>query len=122
MANLHAAFGCVLLEKIHEVRNCLLEKRDIYINGINRKQLLVSAQCETGVVPWRYLIKAKEIGLFESLKVANIQTDVEMADLQFSSSTDGQENWFDMYQSIPYFSDLEEEDQRFIIQRINEWS
>jgi dTDP-4-amino-4,6-dideoxygalactose transaminase len=121
MANLHAAFGCLLLENLTAERNKLLKIRDSYIAGFKRKNLLLAAQCETGVIPWRFLIQATDSGLFEHLVLANIQTDIEMVELQIPSS-DTIQYWFDSFQSIPYFSTLRQDEQNFIIQSINEWN
>lgn len=121
MANLHAAFGCLLLEQLTDERNSLLKIRDGYINGVHQKNLLVAAQCEAGVVPWRFLIQFNETKLFDHLSLANIQTDKEMIELQKLVS-DAQQHWFDEFQSIPFFSTLKLEEQNFIIQSINEWS
>jgi dTDP-4-amino-4,6-dideoxygalactose transaminase len=117
MANLHAAFGCLLLEKIDVERIRLMVRRDEYINGINRKDLLLAAQCDEGVIPWRFLIKSSE-----SLKMFNIQTEKEMVNLQRYISADGNHDWYEMYQSIPFFSTMNEKEQNYIIQRINEWN
>ena len=121
MANLHAAFGCLLLEQLTDERNKLLKIRDGYISGVHQKNLLVAAQCEAGVVPWRFLIQSNETKLFEHLFSANIQSDKEIAGLQKPDS-DTLQHWFDKFQSIPYFSTLKLEEQNFIIQSINEWS
>ena len=121
MANLHAAFGCILLNQLTDERNSLLKIRDGYISGIHQKNLLLAAQCETGVIPWRFLLNSKDLKLFECLSFANIQSDIEMIKLQTNSS-DEQENWLDKFQSIPYFSTLKLEEQHFIIQSINEWT
>lgn len=121
MSNLHAAFGCLLLKNVIAERNILLKIRDNYIAGFKRKSLLLAAQCEIGVIPWRFLIQSTDSGLFEHLILANIQTDKEIADLQKPDS-DTLQHWFDKFQSIPYFSTLKLEEQNFIIQSINEWS
>ncbi len=121
MANLHATFGCLLLEQLTDERNKLLKIRDGYISGVHQKKLLVAAQCEAGVVPWRFLIQSNETKLFDHLSLANIQSDKEMAELQKPTS-ETQQHWFDNFQSIPYFSTLKSEEQHFIIQSINEWN
>jgi len=121
MANLHAAFGCLQLDKLIDERKSLLKIRDSYISGLCGKNLLVAAQCEAGVVPWRFLIQSEETKLFAHLSLANIQSDKEMAELQKPAS-ETQQHWFDSFQSIPYFSTLKSEEQHFIIQSINEWS
>jgi dTDP-4-amino-4,6-dideoxygalactose transaminase len=121
MANLHAAFGCLLLAQLTEERNILLKIRDSYISGVHQKKLLVAAQCEAGVVPWRFLIQSNKTKLFDYLSLANIQSDKEMVELQKSASETPQ-HWFDNFQSIPYFSTLKSEEQHFIIQSINEWN
>lgn len=119
MVNLHAAFGCLALKNIDQERRDLLKRRDNYIMGIKNKQLLLTAQSEESVVPWRFLIKSHELELFERLTVAGIQTDREMLLLQnFKNSINDQE-WIDAYRSIPYFSTLKYEEQKFIIQNIN---
>ena len=121
MANLHAAFGCLQLEQLIDERNNLLKIRDRYISGVHRKNLLLAAQCEAGVVPWRFLIQSNETKLFEDLNLANIQSDKEMAELQKPAS-ETQPHWFDKFQSIPYFSTLKFEEQNYIIQSIKEWN
>lgn len=120
MANLHATFGCLLLEQLTDERNRLLKIRDGYINGVHPKNLLVAAQCEAGVIPWRFLIKSNETKLFDHLSLANIQSDKEMAELKKSPS-DTHPHWCENFQSIPYFSTLKLEEQDYIIQSINEW-
>lgn len=120
MANLHAAFGCLLLEKLEEERNRLIEKRNFFIRGINQKDLLIDAQCEEGVIPWRFMIKSENPTLFEALNLANIQSDKEMNELSVTNLTRNYQNWFDNYQSIPFYSFMSQHDQKFIIQKINE--
>lgn len=119
MVNLHAAFGCLLLEKLEEERNQLIEKRNFFIKGINQKDLLIAAQCEAGVIPWRFMIKSENATLFEELNQAYIQSDKEMIELCVSNSKVDCQNWFDNYQSIPFYSFMSQHDQKFIIQKIN---
>ena len=121
MANLHAAFGCLSLEKIKDERNSLLSKRDNYINGIKDKRLLLEAQCDSGIIPWRFLIKSNNSDFFDYLKLGNIQVDIEMTQLQISSVDLKQKGWFEEFQSIPFFSGLNQQDQSYIIKKINEW-
>lgn len=122
MANLHAAFGCLALEKLEEERKCLIDRRDDYIVGIKHQNLLLAAQCEAAVVPWRFLIKSDDAELFEHLALAQIQTGREMVSLQGPVAIDVHSAWFNEFQSIPFYSTLKGEEQKFIIQRINEWN
>jgi dTDP-4-amino-4,6-dideoxygalactose transaminase len=116
MANLHAAFGCLLMEQLAEERSSLIKIRDSYISGVHRKNLLVAAQCEAGVIPWRFLIKSKDQSLLDSLITANIQSDIELASLV---GTTDSEIWFSHFRSIPYYSELPEFEQKFVIDEIN---
>lgn len=121
MSNLHAAFGCLLLNNLTHERNKLLTIWDNYMAGIHRKNLLLDAQCQNGVIPWRVLIKANDTKLFEQLRLADIQTDIELIGLQKPSS-DVIQHWFNKVQSVPYFSTLTLDEQNFIIKCINEWN
>lgn len=122
MANLHAAFGCLSLEKINDARNSLFIKRDMYIQGINQKKLLLDEQCKFGVIPWRFLIKSSDFELFNYLKYEFIQTDIEMTQLANSSIENKELKWFEKFQSIPFHSSLNQNDQKYIVKKINEWT
>jgi dTDP-4-amino-4,6-dideoxygalactose transaminase len=121
MSNLNAAFGCLSLEKIIDERNSLLSKRDNYIKGIKNKRLLLKEQCDSGIIPWRFLIKSTNSDFFDYLKLGNIQADIEMTQLQISSVDFKQKGWFEEFQSIPFYSSLNQQDQSYVIQKINEW-
>lgn len=116
MANLHAAFGCLLLEKLEEERNRLIEKRNFFISGINQKDLLIAAQCEAGVVPWRFLIKSDDCNFFNCMIKANIQSDIE---LSYLDDKHEKKYSFRNFRSIPYYSELPEYEQIVIINSIN---
>lgn len=116
MANLHAAFGCLLLEKLEEERNRLIEKRNFFISGINQKDLLFAAQCEAGVIPWRFLIKSDDYNFFNCMIKANIQSDIE---LSYLDDKHEKKYSFRNFRSIPYYSELPEFEQIVIINSIN---
>ena len=116
MINLNAAFGCLLLKKLHIERDRLLKVRDIYIRGISKKFILVPAQGQTGVIPWRFLIKSKNHYLLESFLTENIQSEIELMSLVGSSDS---KSWFNQFRSIPYFGDIQDLEQRLVIEKIN---
>lgn len=122
MPNLHAAFGCLLLKKIDEERDKLIKKRNIYIQDISDKSLLLIKQCDIDIVPWRFLIKSQNSDLFEKFKLSNIQSDIEMCRLHFTDIYNGNKEWFHHYQSIPYYSSITNSDQARVIKTINKWN
>lgn len=119
MANLHAAFGCLLLEQLAQERVSLLKIRDGYLNGIQKRNLLIAAQGETGVVPWRFLIKSDEGHIFDNLSKAGIQSDKELISVQSGSRSKETRHWFTTYQSIPFFGTMTKKDQNYVIHEIN---
>ena len=116
MANLHAAFGCLLLEQMEQERSRLVKIRDFYISGIHRKNLLVAAQSETGVVPWRFLIKSGEGAINDAFNFNSIQSDVELTSLVNTGYSNA---WFSELRSIPYYSHLPDVEQKLVIEVIN---
>jgi dTDP-4-amino-4,6-dideoxygalactose transaminase len=119
MPNLHAAFGCVLLDDIEKRYTQLDQLRANYCYGIKNEKLLIPAQCSSGVVPWRFLIKSEKEHLFENLRRAEIQTDQELTSLQAGFQFNDAPLWFKSYQSIPFFDKMTKEEQNHVIQEIN---
>jgi len=118
LPNLNAALGCLKLDQVETERDRLLELRNLYIKGINQKKLILPTQKDVGVIPWRFLIKSNEPNLYENLRLTGVQSDREMTYLGNSLSLKTR-FWFDDYQSIPFYSSLQNEEQMFIIFEIN---
>jgi dTDP-4-amino-4,6-dideoxygalactose transaminase len=119
MANLHAAFGCLLLEQIAEVRKSLLKIRDFYINGIYRKNLLIAAQCEAEVVPYRFMLRSTDRNFFDNLISFGIQSEIELIELNNSSIFLEQSRFFENLRSIPYYNRISKENLDEILYHIN---
>ncbi len=119
MPNLHAAFGCLLLEDIEERYIKLDQLRAHYCLGIENKDLLIKSQCKSGVVPWRFLIKSEKEDLFENLRKSEIQTSQELAFLQVGSQLNDTPFWIKTYQSIPFFDAMTKEEQNHVINELN---
>ena len=119
LPNLHAAFGCILLNKMDNDFNALIKIRDNYISGIKNINLLLPSQIEPGVIPWRFLINSKNSLLVENFKLSKIQIDKEMINLNNSFITRTHKQWFDDYHSIPFYKSLSQKDQNFVIHKLN---
>jgi dTDP-4-amino-4,6-dideoxygalactose transaminase len=121
MPNLHAAFGIVQMDSIKYHYENLIRLRDNYCHGIEKKELLIPAQCDEGVVPWRFLIKSDQESVFKYLSEAGIQSDQEMSFLQSETWPMKTPQWFSTFRSIPFFSKMTKVEQNLVIQKINEW-
>jgi dTDP-4-amino-4,6-dideoxygalactose transaminase len=118
MSNLHAVFGCLLLEKLEETREDLLNIKCNYYEGIQDKNLLMTELRDSNVVPWRFIVKSTDFGLFDKLLSLNIQTDIEFNHLEANTDTNA---WAAHCRSIPYYQGLTQNDQDYIIYIINNY-
>lgn len=122
MANIHAAFGCLLLDQLEDDKTQLLQLRDTYIKFIQYKPFLLAAQSEEAVIPWRFLIRVETVGLLDHLKLAGIQADRELLHLKAEFVSTKQVSWIDKYASIPFYNGLSSIDQQHVIQSLNAWN
>jgi dTDP-4-amino-4,6-dideoxygalactose transaminase len=119
MPNIHAAFGCVLLNHLTEIKSKLLLLRETYINSIHCKKLLITAQTEPEVIPWRFLIANAELEFFKYLNSTGIQTDVELIQLNTGFNSSPHLYFSHCMRSIPFYDTMTQTDQVAIIKLIN---
>lgn len=122
MANLHAAFGVVQFNQIEIDRNSLMDIKLKYLKMINNKELFITSQIRSEVIPWRFLIKKSSSDFISYLKSYGIQVDLELINVDDISIDTPEANWIEEIRSIPYYSKLSIENQIYIIDKINAWN
>lgn len=120
MINLNAAFGYIQFEQIDKEIDRLLLIRNKYFQKILNKKIMVSAQFEENVVPWRLLLRKIDKNASDYITQSGIKIDKELVLLNSANNHQTVDNEYQHFRSIPFYSDISDKDQKFIIECLNQ--